>query len=242
MKIVVIGGSGLIGSKTVNQLRQHGHDVVAASPSTGVNTETGEGLAEACAGTDVVIDVANSPSFESAAAHAFFEAAGRNIFAAEKATGVKHHVALSVVGTERLLEFGYFGAKLLRENLARVRRDGGPLSLREIEDRAIAAYNAGWSKIRPGDAPRDAGGAFINQASYVAPVRAYYSQLSPAIAATPATPPAPSSSGSAAAVPAGSSNSPAAIAPGAIIAALLLATLLLASRFQTESRSLAASG
>ncbi len=127
MKIVVIGGSGLIGSKTVNQLRQHGHDVVAASPSTGVNTVTGEGLAEAFAGADVVIDVVNSPSFESTVAHTFFEAAGRNIFAAEKAAGVKHHVALSVVGTERLLEFGYFGAKLLQERL--IRESGQPYTL-----------------------------------------------------------------------------------------------------------------
>jgi uncharacterized protein YbjT (DUF2867 family) len=115
MKIVVIGGSGLIGSKVVTQLRQRGHEVVAASPSTGVNTVTGEGLKDALAGADVVVDVANSPSFESAAAMAFFEAAGRNIFAAEKAAGVKLHVALSVVGTERLLDFGYFGAKLAQE-------------------------------------------------------------------------------------------------------------------------------
>lgn len=115
MKIVVIGGSGLIGSRVVAQLRQRGHDVMAASPSTGVNTVTGEGLRDAFAGADVVVDVANSPSFESAAAMAFFEAAGRNIFAAEKAAGVKLHVALSVVGTERLLEFGYFGAKLAQE-------------------------------------------------------------------------------------------------------------------------------
>ncbi len=115
MKIVVIGGSGLIGSRVVAQLRQRGHEVVAASPSTGVNTVTGEGLKEAFAGTDVVVDVANSPSFETDAAMAFFEAAGRNIFASEKAAGVKLHVALSVVGTERLLEFGYFGAKLAQE-------------------------------------------------------------------------------------------------------------------------------
>lgn len=115
MKIVVIGGSGLIGSRVVAQLRQRGHEVIAGSPSTGVNTVTGEGLADAFAGADVVIDVANSPSFEAAAAMAFFEAAGRNIFAAEKAAGVKLHVALSVVGTERLTAFGYFGAKLAQE-------------------------------------------------------------------------------------------------------------------------------
>ena len=127
MKIVVIGGSGLIGSRVVTQLRQRGHEVLAASQSTGVNTVTGEGLKEAFTGTDVVVDVANSPSFESAAALAFFEAAGRNIFAAEKAAGVKLHVALSVVGTERLLEFGYFGAKLAQERA--VENSGVPYTI-----------------------------------------------------------------------------------------------------------------
>ncbi|MGL5167179.1 MAG: SDR family oxidoreductase [Afipia sp.] len=127
MKIVVIGGSGLIGSKVVAQLRKRGHEVVAASPSTGVNTVTGEGLKEAFAGADVVIDVANSPSFETGAALAFFEASGRNVLAAEKAAGVKHHVALSVVGTERLLEFGYFGAKLGQEGL--IKNSGQPYTI-----------------------------------------------------------------------------------------------------------------
>jgi uncharacterized protein YbjT (DUF2867 family) len=127
MKIVVIGGSGLIGSRVVTQLRQRGHEVIAASPSTGVNTVTGEGLKETFTGTDVVIDVANSPSFEAEAAMRFFEAAGRNIFAAEKAAGVKLHVALSVVGTERLLDFGYFGAKLAQERA--VENSGVPYSI-----------------------------------------------------------------------------------------------------------------
>ena len=117
MKIVVIGGSGLIGSNVVNRLRQGGHEVVAASPKSGVNTVTGEGLAEALAGAQVVVDVANSPSFEASAALAFFETSGRNLLAAEKAAGVKHHVALSVVGTERLLESDYFPAKLAQEKL-----------------------------------------------------------------------------------------------------------------------------
>src|SRR6187455_1260063 len=117
MKIVVIGGSGLIGSKVVNILRQRGHEVVAASPSTGVNTLTGEGLAEALAGAQVVVDVANSPSFEDKPALEFFETSGRNLLAAEKSAGVKHHVALSVVGTDRLLESGYFRAKMAQENL-----------------------------------------------------------------------------------------------------------------------------
>ncbi len=127
MKIVVIGGSGLIGSKVVTQLRQRGHEVLAASPSTGVNVVTGEGLADAFTGAQIVIDVANSPSFEAAAALAFFEASGRNVLAAEKAAGVKHHVALSVVGTERLLEFGYFGAKLAQESL--IKKSGQPYTI-----------------------------------------------------------------------------------------------------------------
>jgi uncharacterized protein YbjT (DUF2867 family) len=117
MKIVVIGGSGLIGTKLVNKLRERGHEVVAASPTSGVNTITGEGLAEALAGAQVVVDVANSPSFEDKAVLAFFETSGRNLFAAEVAAGVRHHVALSVVGTERLLASGYFRAKMAQENL-----------------------------------------------------------------------------------------------------------------------------
>lgn len=117
LKIVVIGGSGLIGTKVVKNLRQQGHEVLAASPSTGVNALTGEGLAEALAGADVVVDVANSPSFEDAAVLDFFETSGRNLLAAEEAAGVKHHVALSVVGTERLLSSGYFRAKIAQENL-----------------------------------------------------------------------------------------------------------------------------
>ncbi len=104
MKIVVIGGSGLIGTKLVNNLRRQGYEVVAASPSSGVNTLTGEGLAEALAGAQVVVDLANSPSFEDKAALEFFETSGRNLLAAEAAAGVGHHVALSVVGTERLQE------------------------------------------------------------------------------------------------------------------------------------------
>ena len=117
MKIVVIGGTGLIGSKVAEKLKQKGHEVVVAAPSTGVNTITGEGLAAALAGAEVVVDVANSPSFEEQAAMDFFQTAGKNLTAAEMAAGVKHHVALSVVGTERLLEFGYFHAKLAQEGL-----------------------------------------------------------------------------------------------------------------------------
>jgi uncharacterized protein YbjT (DUF2867 family) len=117
MKIVVIGGTGLIGTKLVKNLRQRGHEVVAASPSSGVNTLTGEGLAEALTGAQVVIDVANSPSFEDKAVLEFFETSGRNLLAAETVAGVRHHVALSVVGTDRLLASGYFRAKMAQENL-----------------------------------------------------------------------------------------------------------------------------
>jgi uncharacterized protein YbjT (DUF2867 family) len=116
MKIVVIGGTGLIGSKTVAILRQGGHDVVAASPNSGVNTITGEGIKEAVAGAQVVIDLANSPSFEDKAVLEFFETAGRNLLAAEAAAGVRHHVALSIVGTDRS-DNGYFRAKVAQEKL-----------------------------------------------------------------------------------------------------------------------------
>jgi len=116
MKIVVIGGTGLIGSKTVAILRQRGYEVVAASPNTGVNTITGEGLKQAMAGTQVVIDLANSPSFEDKAVLEFFETSGRNLLAAETAAGVRHHIALSIVGTDRS-DNGYFRAKVAQEKL-----------------------------------------------------------------------------------------------------------------------------
>jgi uncharacterized protein YbjT (DUF2867 family) len=116
MKIVVIGGTGLIGSKTVAILRRGGHEVVAASPNTGVNTITGEGLKQAMAGTQVVIDLANSPSFEDKAVLEFFETSGRNLLAAEAAAGIRHHVALSIVGTDRS-DNGYFRAKVAQEKL-----------------------------------------------------------------------------------------------------------------------------
>src|SRR3977135_1962016 len=117
MKIVVIGGSGLIGKKVVKNLREQGHEVLPASPSTGVNTVTGEGLAKALAGAQVVVDVANAPSWEDKAVLEFFETSGRSLLAAEAAAGVGHHVALSVVGTDRLLASGYFRAKMAQENL-----------------------------------------------------------------------------------------------------------------------------
>jgi uncharacterized protein YbjT (DUF2867 family) len=117
MKIVVIGGSGLIGSKVVKRLTEQGHEAVAASPKSGVDATTGRGLAEALARAAVVVDVANSPSFEDAAALAFFEASGRNLARAEREASVRHHVALSVVGAERLPDSGYFRAKLAQERL-----------------------------------------------------------------------------------------------------------------------------
>lgn len=127
MKIVVIGGSGLIGSKVVSRLRECGHEVVAASPSSGVNTVTGEGLSKALTGADVVVDVANSPSFEDKAAMEFFETSGQNLLRAEEAAGVRHHVALSVVGTDRLQASGYFRAKLAQESL--IKNSGIPYTI-----------------------------------------------------------------------------------------------------------------
>src|SRR5213082_3962253 len=117
MKIVAIGGSGLIGSRLVTKLREQGHEAVAASPKSGVNSITGEGLEEALKGASVVVDVTNSPSWEDAAVMTFFETSTRNLLAYGAAAGVKHHVALSVVGTERLLASGYFRAKMAQENL-----------------------------------------------------------------------------------------------------------------------------
>lgn len=127
MKIVVIGGSGLIGTKVVTRLRAAGHDVLAASPASGVNTVTGEGLAEALMDAVIVVDVANAPSFEDHAVLMFFQAAGRNLLAAEAAAGVRHHLALSVVGTERLLQSGYFRAKMAQEEL--IKASGIPYTI-----------------------------------------------------------------------------------------------------------------
>jgi uncharacterized protein YbjT (DUF2867 family) len=117
MKIVVIGGTGLIGSKLVNKLREQGHEAVPAAPNTGVNTMTGEGLAAVLKGASVVVDVSNSPDWDDAAVLNFFQTSTRNLLAGEEAAGVKHHVALSVVGTERLAESGYFRAKIAQEKL-----------------------------------------------------------------------------------------------------------------------------
>src|SRR5262245_35157127 len=119
MKIVVIGGTGLIGSKVAKKLGRKGHEAIAAAPNTGVNALTGEGLTEALAGAQVVVDVANSPSFDATPAMDFFQTAGRNLTAAEVTAGIKHHVTLSVVGTDRLQGSGYFRAKLVQEQLVK---------------------------------------------------------------------------------------------------------------------------
>ena len=127
MKIVVIGGTGLIGSKLVNKLREHGHEAIAASPNSGVNTLTGEGLAEVLKGASVAVDVSNSPNWEDAAVLNFFETSTRNLLSYEAAAGVKHHVALSVVGTQRLSESGYFRAKIAQEKL--IKESSTPYSI-----------------------------------------------------------------------------------------------------------------
>src|SRR5215472_15357044 len=126
MKIVVIGGTGLIGSKVVANLKQKGHEVLAAAPNTGINTITGEGLNEAMADAQVVIDLANSPSFEDKAVLQFFETSGRNLLAAEDTAGVQHHVALSIVGTDRS-DNGYFRAKVAQEKL--IKTSGIPYTI-----------------------------------------------------------------------------------------------------------------
>lgn len=127
MKLVVIGGTGLIGSKLVAKLQEHGHEAVPAAPNTGVNTLTGEGLAEVLQGAAVVIDVSNSPSFDDGPVMEFFTTSTGNLIQYEKAAGVQHHVALSVVGTERLSESGYFRAKQVQEKL--IRESGLPYSI-----------------------------------------------------------------------------------------------------------------
>src|SRR5215472_5468817 len=151
MKIVVIGGTGLIGSKAVAILRQRGHDVLAASPNNGVNTITGQGLKEAVAGAQAVIDLTNSPSFEDKAVLEFFETSGRNLLAAEAAAGVRHHVALSIVGTDRTPDNGYFRAKVAQEKL--IKASGIPYTIIRSTQfieflGAIAAEGAKGSTVR----------------------------------------------------------------------------------------------
>src|SRR6476619_3951748 len=151
MKIVVIGGTGLIGSKAVPMLRQGGDEVVAASPKTGVNSITGEGLTEAMAGTQVVIDLANAPSWEDQAVLEFFETSGRNVHAAEAAAGVQHHVAVSIVGTDRMPDNGYFRAKVAQEKL--IEASGIPYTIIRSTQfleflRGIAASSADGNVVR----------------------------------------------------------------------------------------------
>jgi len=151
MKIVVIGGSGLIGKKLVTNLRQQGHEVVAASPSSGVNTLTGEGLAAALRGAQVVVDVANSPSFEDKAVLAFFETSGRNLLPAEAAAGVRHHIVLSIVGIDRTPDNGYFRAKVAQEKL--IEASGIPYTIIRSTQfleflRGIAASSADGNIVR----------------------------------------------------------------------------------------------
>jgi uncharacterized protein YbjT (DUF2867 family) len=151
MKIVVIGGTGLIGSKLVNKLREQGHEAVAASPNSGVNTLTGEGLAEVLKGASVVVDVSNSPSWEDAAVMNFFETSTRNLLTYEAAAGVGHHVALSIVGTERLLESGYFRAKIAQEDL--IKGSSIPYSIVRATQffefvKGIADFSTDGNKVR----------------------------------------------------------------------------------------------
>jgi len=151
MKIVVIGGTGLIGSKLVKKLGEHGHEAVAAAPSSGVNSLTGEGLADALKGASVVVDVTNSPSWEDTAVLKFFETSTRNLLAYGAAAGVGHYVALSVVGTERLLESGYFRAKLAQEKL--IKASSIPYSIVRATQffefvKQIADYSTEGNKVR----------------------------------------------------------------------------------------------
>jgi uncharacterized protein YbjT (DUF2867 family) len=164
MKIVVIGGSGLIGTKVVKKLTEQGHEALPASPNTGVDATTGRGLAEALARAEVVVDVSNSPSFEDAAALAFFENSGRNLARAEREAGVRHHVALSVVGTDRLQDSGYFRAKLAQERL--IKTSGIPYTIiratqffeflgaiagARTDDRRVRLSNASFQPIAADD-------------------------------------------------------------------------------------------
>src|SRR5215469_15263414 len=167
MKIVVIGGTGLIGSKVVEKLKQKDHEAIAAAPSTGVNTITGEGLTKVLTGAEVVIDVANSPSFEDRVSMDFFQTAGKNLSAAEVAAGVKHHVALSVVGTERLQESGYFRAKLAQESI--IKSSPIPYTLIHATQffeflRAIAQFSTYGDTVRCGGraVPADGGRRYFD--------------------------------------------------------------------------------
>lgn len=151
MKIVVVGGTGLIGARLVKKLREQGQEVIAAAPSSGVNSVTGEGLANALKSASVAVDVTNSPSWEDAAVLKFFETSTRNLLDYEAAAGVRHHVALSVVGTERLLESGFFRAKLAQENL--IKASSIPYTIVRATQffefvKAIADYSTEGNQVR----------------------------------------------------------------------------------------------
>ena len=151
MKIVVIGGTGMIGSRVVSKLRERGHEAVAASPQSGVNTLTGEGLADALKNASVVVDVSNAPSWEDAAVMNFFTTGTRNLLSHEAAAGVRHHVALSVVGSERMLESGYFRAKIAQENL--IKASSTPYSIVRATQffefvKGIADFSTEGNKVR----------------------------------------------------------------------------------------------
>jgi uncharacterized protein YbjT (DUF2867 family) len=178
MKIVVIGGTGLIGSKVVAKLRQQGHQVIAASPDTGINTITGAGLAEAMSNTDVVVDLANSPSFEDQAVMEFFQTAGRNLLAAEINAGVKHHVALSIVGTDIMQNIGYMRAKKVQEDL--IKQSGVPYAivrstqffefLKGIADQATDGNQVHLSDVRFQPIAAEDVAAFVAKYALEAPI------------------------------------------------------------------------
>jgi uncharacterized protein YbjT (DUF2867 family) len=181
MKIVVIGGTGLIGSKVVANLRQAGHQVIAASPATGVNTITGEGLAEAMKDTDVVVDLANSPSFEDKAVLEFFQTAGSNLLAAEINAGVKHHIALSIVGVDLMQASGYMRAKLVQEDL--IKRSGVPYTivrstqflefLAGIANQATDGNEVHISTVQFQPIASDDVAAFVTEAALAGPINGF---------------------------------------------------------------------
>jgi uncharacterized protein YbjT (DUF2867 family) len=178
MKIVVIGGSGLIGTKVVAQLRQLGHQVIAASPATGINTITGEGLAKAMQDTDIVIDLANSPSFDDNAVMEFFKTSGTNLLSAEINAGVKHHVALSIVGVDIMQNIGYMRAKKVQEDL--IKQSGVPYTivrstqflefLKDIADQATEGNEVHLSDVKFQPIAADDVTAFVVKHALAAPV------------------------------------------------------------------------
>jgi len=193
MKIVVIGGTGLIGSKVVANLRQGGHQVIAAAPANGINTITGEGLAEALNNTDVVIDLANSPSFEDNAVMEFFQTAGRNLLAAEINAGVKHHLALSIVGVDLMQNVGYMRAKLVQEDL--IKRSKVPYTiirstqfldfLSGIANQAADGNQVHISEVQFQPIASDNVAAFVSEAALAAPVNGIIEIAGPELSTMP---------------------------------------------------------